>query len=112
MKIEQRELVYGSKTLSVSVNPDTGSATFRFGTREPRWLHRRISGETTAIFQLGEEILLQEVAASGKPVSLVFDTASSRLKLWACAHADDLHFDHVEPPDPTAYRVTVTKTYR
>lgn len=111
MSIEQRELAYGGKTLTVCINTDTKSAQFRFGTREPRWLHPRIRGETTAIFKLGEDVVREKAALLNIPIHMTFDTANSNLKLWALGHKEDLQFDSVDPEDPRSYRVTVTKVY-
>ena len=112
MSIEQRELAYGGKTLTVCINTETKSAQFRFGTREPRWLHQRVNGETTAIFKLGENVVRENVVLLGVPIRMTFDTANSNLKLWVFAHKDDLQFDKIDPENPRSYRITVMKTYR
>lgn len=102
---------YGSKTLSVDMQPERGTATIRFGTRTPRWLYKRKEKETTRIFSMAEDILNAVAIRSGRSILLRFDTANSRLKQWILSNEDTLGFDSVDPRSDRAYRITVEKMY-
>ena len=111
MEIESHEIKHGRKVLKLSINHDRGTATVRFGTREPTLFHRRKPQETTTVFLRADEILQSTAEKQGTPFVLQFDTANSRLKAWAKARQTELGFDSVEPQNEDAYRITVTKTY-
>lgn len=105
------ELHYGSKSLSVDISESADTASIRFGTLYPRWLHPRKSGETTTIFRLAETIILAEAQRRGRSIVLTFDTANFKLKSWVIDKKTDLGFDMVEPGTERAYRQTVRKVY-
>lgn len=110
MSIEHRELGYGSKTLSLDINWETGSASVRFGTRFPRLLFPKVEGETTEIFLEAERTIFDLVGKNGIPLTLKFDTANLKLKLWAKARKELLGFD-IEPDGFLDYRITISKKY-
>lgn len=110
MSTEHRFLEYGSKNLSLDVTLDRGTASIRFGTRDPTWLHKRKERETTIIFKQAESVLLELVEQYG-PITLRFDTASHNLKLWIQAQKDNFDFDEVTQDGEIGYRVTVVKKY-
>lgn len=89
---------------------DRGTASIRFGTRVPTWLHRRKEGETTFIFRLAEKTLL-ELAQQYGPITLQFDTSNINLKKWVFANKELLDFDQVTLDGETGYRITVVKKY-
>lgn len=101
----------GSKTLSVDIQSENGTATIRFGTRTPRWLYKRKEKETTRIFFMADTILRSVAVRSGRSILLRFDTANSRLKQWILSNEDELGFDTVDPRSDRAYRITVEKMY-
>lgn len=104
-----KELSYGSKTLSLNINDEKGTASMRFGTgRTDR--KSRIPGETTCIYLLAEAIICQWVNTKSKEITLRFDTANTNLKKWARFHQEDLGFC-LDPEDPNSWRVTVEKTF-
>jgi hypothetical protein len=107
-----KEIYSGSKSLSIDITPEAGTATIRFGTRIPAWRYPREEGETTAIFKRADVILSSSAAVLRKSLILRFDTANTNLKKWALANEDELDFDWVEPHTAEAFRVTVQKTYR
>lgn len=110
MSTEHRFLEYGSKNLSLDVTLDRGTASIRFGTRDPTWLYRRKEGETTMVFKQAESILLELVKQYG-PITLKFDTANHNLKLWIQAQKEIFDFDEVTLDGENGYRVTVVKKY-
>lgn len=106
-----KDVYKGSKTLSIDISVEQGTATIRFGTREPRWLYWRQAGETTAVFKEADVLLTEMSRRLRKSIILRFDTANTHLKQWILAHEDELGFDDVVPRTSRAYRVTVQKTY-
>jgi hypothetical protein len=111
MSIEHRELVCGSKSLSLDVNLEIGNASVRFGTRYPRWLFLHRANETTAVFRQADQILRDLADRQGAPITLRFDTANLKLKLWVEAKKKMLGFDSVDPDGTGDYRITITKKY-
>jgi hypothetical protein len=110
MPVEHTEIFYGSKTLSLDVNPEAKSASIRYGTRTPSWLFRRREGETTILFKKADE-LLTDIAKRQGSIHLIFDTANSKMKLWVQANKELFGFDRVDTDGDQAYRITVIKKY-
>lgn len=102
---------YGAKTLSLDVSHDVGTASIRFGTRYPRILYPKLPSETTILFSVADHVLQTMARDVAEPLTLRFDTADDNLKRWVVARWEALGFDDVDPPDPDAYRITVTKRY-
>jgi len=110
MSLEHYDLGYGSKNISVDINTDLASASIRFGKRYPSWIFKHKEGETTLLFQEADKILQNFVDSHAGVLTLKFDTANPKLKLWAQAKKEVLGFDSVEK-NGIGYRVTVTKRY-
>ena len=107
-----KDIYTGSKSLSVDISPENGTATIRFGTRTPRWLYPRKQGETTEIFHKAEKVLYSVASSLRTSLLLRFDTANTNLKQWILANGEQLGFDSVDPPSARAYRITVHKIYQ
>lgn len=110
MSVEHKDLFYGRKSLSLDVNLETGSASIRFGTRTPSWLYWRRVHETTKLFKKADQRLRDLVDKWGTPITLRFDTADAKMKLWAESRKEELGFDSIETGGG-GYRITVTKNY-
>jgi len=106
-----KDIFHGSKSLSVDISPEKGTATIRFGTRTPQWLYPRKKDETTQIFLLADEVISSVARSLKKPVLLRFDTANTNLKHWILARGKQLDFDVIDPLSASAYRITVQKGY-
>ena len=111
MTIEHREFSFGRKNISLDMNTETKTATIRFGTREPLWLHPKKSGETTTIFQIAEEALRQKVEEQQEQYTLLFDTSNTNLKKWIFMKNGQLQFDEIIPKDVSTYHVRAKKIY-
>jgi len=106
-----KDVYCGSKSLSIDICPEHGTASIRFGTRTPSWLYPRRKGETTRVFAMADEILASTAAGYGRSLILRFDTANSHLKEWILANETALGFDALDPRSHRADRITVTKKY-
>ncbi len=105
MTIEHREFFFGRKNVSLDMNTETKTATIRFGTQEPRWLHPKKMSETTIIFHMAEKTLQQTVEETQEPYTLLFDTSNTNLKKWMRAKSEQLQFDEIVPEDCSSYHV-------
>lgn len=110
MSKEHSLIEYGSKNISIDINIEKRSASVRFGTREPLWLHKRVGGETTFLFSKADE-LLNEISKIYGPITLTFDTANNKLKLWAHAQKENFNFSEITIDGDLGYRITVVKKY-
>ncbi len=111
MTIEQSEVSYGSKRISVAVNTDTDCASFRIGRREPGWIHPKLPGDTTITFLLAQDVVQDAAERIGRPVTLRLDTANSTMKLWLIRKREFFGFDSVEPDGGDGYRLFVSKRF-
>ena len=110
MSKEHSLIEYGSKNISIDINIEKRSASIRFGTREPQWLYKRIDGETTFLFSKADE-LLNEITKIYGPITLTFDTANNKLKLWAHSQKENFNFSEITIDGEWGYRITVVKKY-
>lgn len=111
MTIEHKELDFGRKNISLDMNTETKTATIRFGTREPAWLHPKKPNETTTIFQMAGKAIQQKVEEERESYTLVFDTSNTNLKQWIIAKNDQLQFDEIVPDDGSTYHMRAKKMY-
>ncbi len=111
MTIEHREFCFGRKNLSLDINTEAKTASVRFGTQEPSWLHPKKIGETTTIFKMADVILQQRAEEAHESYTLFFDTSNSNLKKWIHHNNDQLQFTEITPEDPSAYHIRAIKIY-
>lgn len=110
MSCEHRDFAYGSKTLSLDINPDKGSASLRFGTRTPSWFYPRRVGETTKIFLMASEVIKKRAEEIGKDILLRGDTSNTNMKLWVLHNLEALGFKFEEGGE-NSYRIVFSKKY-
>lgn len=111
MTIEHKEFCFGRKNISLDMNTETKTATIRFGTQEPLWLHPKKPHETTTIFQMAGKAIQQKVEEQCESYTLLFDTSNTNLKNWIMTKNDQLQFDEIVPSDVSTYHVRAKKVY-
>ena len=109
--LECYNFALGKKTLSLDINLTAYTASARFGNRSGLF-HRRFPHETTQIFSLADQKLTEVARRINHPITLTFDSADSKLKLWMMDQAEIFKFNSITPNDPKAFRETVTKIYK
>jgi hypothetical protein len=107
-EIQHTDIFYGSKILSVDINVESYTASLRFGNRSGFFIKKKPE-ETTEICIRGDSTIQQTADSIKQPITLRFDTANSRLKLWALSVQDKFGFTIEGGIDD--YRITVSKEY-